>query len=80
MGRAVVSGTDRGRGGFSSMRPARFTRGEERLGESKAEIDGEPSEAAGVGEQNARFGFGDGLGKIAEMAVQFTGGEEAAEL
>jgi hypothetical protein len=59
---------------------AGVARGEERFGEGEAEVDGEPSEAAGVGEQDARFGFGDGLGEIAEMAVQFAGGVEAAEL
>jgi hypothetical protein len=59
---------------------AGVARSEERFGESEAEIDGEPSEAAGVGEQDTGFGFGNGLGEIAEMAVQFAGGAEAAEL
>jgi len=50
------------------------------FGEGEAEIDGVFSEAAGVGEEDAGFGFGDGLGEIAEVAVEFTGGVEAAEL
>ena len=54
--------------------------GEVGFGEGEAEVDGEFSEAAGVGEEDAGFGFGDGLGEIAEVAVEFAGGVEAAEL
>lgn len=54
--------------------------GEVGFGEGEAEVDGEFSEAAGVGEEDAGFGFGDGLREIAEMAVEFACGVEAAEL
>ncbi len=54
--------------------------GEVGFGEGEAEVDGEFSEAAGVGEEDAGFGFGDGLGEIVNVAVEFAGGVEAAEL
>jgi hypothetical protein len=50
------------------------------LGEGEAEVDGVFSEAASVGEEDASFGFGDGLGMIAEVALEFAGGVEAPEL
>ena len=50
------------------------------FGEGGADIDRVFAEAAGVGEEDAGFAFGDGLGKIAEMAMNFAGGLEAAEL
>jgi hypothetical protein len=50
------------------------------FGEGEAEVDGEPSEAASISEEDASFGFSDGLGGIAEMAVEFAGGMGAAEL
>jgi len=50
------------------------------FGKSEAEVDGVFSEAAGVGEEDSGFGFGDGLGKIAKMALEFAGRVEAAEL
>jgi hypothetical protein len=50
------------------------------FGEGQAKVDGESSEAAGVGEEDAGFGFRDGLGEVAEVAVEFAGGAEAAEL
>ena len=55
-------------------------RGEVGFGEGETEVDGGPSEAAGVGEEDAGFAFGDGLREIAEMAVEFGSGVEAAEL
>jgi hypothetical protein len=53
---------------------------EEGFGEGDAEVNGEPSEAAGVSEKDAGFGFGDGLAEIVEVTVEFAGGVEAAEL
>jgi hypothetical protein len=54
--------------------------GEVGFGKGEAKVDGEFSESAGVGEQDASFGFGDGSGEIAEVAVEFAGAVEAAEL
>ena len=58
----------------------RFRGGEVGFSEGEAEVDGEFSEAAGVGEEDAGFGFGDGLGVVAEVTVEFGGGVEAAQL
>ena len=54
--------------------------GEVRFGEGQAEVDREFSEAASVRQQDASFGFRDGLRVIAEVALEFAGGVEAAEL
>jgi hypothetical protein len=43
------------------------------FGEREAEIDGVPSEAAGVGQEDAGFSFGDSLRVIAQMPVGFAG-------
>ena len=50
------------------------------FGESEAKVDGVFSEAAGVGEEDAGFGFGYRLGEVAEMALEFTGSVEGAKL
>ena len=50
------------------------------FGNGEADVDGVFSVAAGVGEEDAGVGFGDGLGVIAEMRVEFGGGMGAAEL
>src|SRR5450432_1774445 len=54
--------------------------GEVSFGQGEAEVYGVFSEAACVGEEDAGVGFGDGLGEIAEVTVEFGGGVEAAEL
>ena len=54
--------------------------GEVRFSEREADVDGVPSEAAGVRQEDAGIGFGDGLGVIAKMLVEFAGRVEAAEL
>lgn len=58
----------------------RVSGAEERFGEGDAEVDGVLSEAAGVGQENAFFGIGDGLRQILEMLMQFTSCQETAEL
>jgi hypothetical protein len=57
-----------------------FAGGEQGFGEREAKVDGEFPEAAGVGEEDAGFGFFDRLGVVAEVALEFAGGMEAAEL
>jgi hypothetical protein len=59
---------------------ARVAGREVSFGEGEADVDGVFSEAASVGEEDAGVGFGDGLGVIAEVAIEFGGGVEAAEL
>ena len=54
--------------------------GEVGFGERDTDIDGVFAKAAAVGEKDAGFAFGDRLGKVAEMAIKFAGGLEAAEL
>src|ERR1022692_2894025 len=54
--------------------------GEVRFGKGQTEIDGVFPEAAGVRQEDAGFAFRDGLGVIAEVALEFAGGMKAAEL
>ena len=58
----------------------RIAGGEVRFGEGQAEVDRECPEAAGVCQEDAGFSFCDGLWVIAEVALEFAGGWEAAEL
>jgi hypothetical protein len=53
---------------------------EVRFGEREAEVDGVAPEAAGVRQEDAGFGFGNCLGEISQMPVEFAGRVEAAEL
>src|ERR1022692_1213448 len=59
---------------------ARVAGGEVRFGEGQAEIDGVFPEAASVRQEGVGFAFRDGLTVIAEVALEFAGGMETAEL
>jgi hypothetical protein len=59
---------------------ARVAGREVSFGEGEADVDGVFSEAASVREEDAAVGFGDSLGVIAEMRVEFGGRVCAAEL
>jgi hypothetical protein len=54
--------------------------GEVRFGKRQTEIDGVLSEPASVRQEDASFGFCDGLRVIAEVELKFGGSMEAAEL
>jgi hypothetical protein len=54
--------------------------GEMGFGEREAEVDRVLFKAAGVSEEDAGFAFGDGLGVVSQMAVEFAGRVEAAKL
>jgi hypothetical protein len=53
---------------------------EQGFSEGEADVDGVFAETAGVRQQDAGFGFGNGLEVIAQMSMEFAGCMEAAEL
>ena len=54
--------------------------GEVGFGESQTKVDGVFPEAASVRQEDTGLSFGYGLGIIAEVALEFAGGIETAEL
>jgi len=52
---------------------AGVARGEQCVSESQAEINGVVTEAAGVGQEDASFSFGNGLGIVAQVPLEFAG-------
>jgi hypothetical protein len=54
--------------------------GEEGFGEDNAQVNRISSVAAGVCQEDAGFGFGNGLGGIPKIQVEFTNRMKAAEL
>jgi hypothetical protein len=55
-------------------------RGEVRFGKGQAEVDGAFPETACVRQEDASVALRDGLGMVPEVAGEFAGGMEAAEL
>jgi hypothetical protein len=59
---------------------ARVSGREESFGEGHTEFDGVFPEAAGVRQENAGFGLGNGLPVVPQVQVKLAGGVKAAEL
>jgi len=59
------------------QRFVRVAHDEASLGEGEPEVDGIFSEAAGVGQEDAGFGFVDGLRVVSEMPLDFAACVEA---
>src|SRR5882724_10510581 len=53
---------------------------EQGLGQGQTEIDGEFPKGASIRQEDAGFGFGNGLGIISQMPVEIAGRVEAAKL